>query len=108
MALPKNYKKKSTEEFKNFSFMASNYCSNHLYILKVLKNVLLMRYDIQMVVRRNIETNLIAQCCIIILFNILRLFEKEEYFYDNSNLITISFLTGKDTSILILCKVWIK
>ena len=64
MALPKNYKKKSTEEFKNFLFMASNYCSNHLYILKVLKNVLLMRYDIEMVVRRNIETNLIAQCTV--------------------------------------------
>ena len=62
MALPQNKKKKSSEVFLKKIFMASNYFSNHLYFLKELKKVLLKKYEIQMVVRRNIETKLIAQC----------------------------------------------
>ena len=62
MALPQNKKKKSSEVSLKKIFMASNYFSNHLYFLKELKKVLLKKYEIQMVVRRNIETKLIAQC----------------------------------------------
>ena len=64
MALPQNKKKKSSEVFWKKIFMASNYRSNHLYFLKELKKVLLKKYEIQMVVRRNIETKLIAQCIV--------------------------------------------
>ena len=64
MTLPQNKKKKSSEVFLKKIFMASNYFSNHLYFLKELKKVLLKKYEIQMVVRRNIETKLIAQCIV--------------------------------------------